>query len=358
MPASSRWTPVLLGAALASCSAQTSTYAPEAADGGASLPDTAPAADAAGQADGNEQGTAWRFVLVGDTHVRTTGDSAFSGMVPSILQEAPALVLVPGDIVEAGKACSQAQLRAQLEAFQVVTQPLRAQGIGVYPVRGNHEADAQDSVLAWRQVFSGDAALPDNGPEGEADLTYSFEYANALFVGLDDYVTIHQVNQSWLDVQLAASAKPHVFVFGHEPAFKVFHTDCLDDAPAARNAFWQSLSGAGARLYLCGHDHFFDTARIDDQDGDDANDLYQVLVGTGGGPFPPAPGTYNGDNSPYVPVRAEHEVQYGYVIVQISGSGPDDRTVTVTRKHLVQADGGGDSYAATGEVLAYTSTRP
>ena len=36
-------------------------------------------------------------------------------------------------------------------------------------------------------------------PEGEAGLTYSVTAKNALFVGLDEYVNLHRVNQAWLD---------------------------------------------------------------------------------------------------------------------------------------------------------------
>jgi len=75
--------------------------------------------------------------------------------------------------------------------------------------------------------------------------TFAVAHENALFIGLDNYVTPHRVNQAWLDQQLAANPRPHVFAFGHEPAFAVRHSDCLDDYPAARDAFLASLTDAG-----------------------------------------------------------------------------------------------------------------
>jgi hypothetical protein len=46
-------------------------------------------------------------------------------------------------------------------------------------------------------------------------------------------------------------------------------------------------------VYLSGHDHFRELARIDDGDGNQDNDLYQYIDGTGG-PFPPATAGLNG----------------------------------------------------------------
>jgi hypothetical protein len=63
-----------------------------------------------------------------------------------------------------------------------------------------------------------------------------------------------------VDQELNSNSNNHLFVFGHEAAFKVFHADCLDDSVSARNTFWNSLKTAGARVYFCGHDHFLDAA--------------------------------------------------------------------------------------------------
>jgi hypothetical protein len=199
-------------------------------------------------------------------------------------------------------------------------------------VRGNHEADVPGSTTAWSAAFTGRSTLPANGPAGEIGLTYSFTARNALFVGLDEYVNLHLVNQPWLDAQLAANtARPHVFVFGHEPAFKAFHSDCLGSYPADRNTFWSSLASAGARVTFAGHDHFFDALRIDDGDGDANDDLFQLIAGSGGGPLFTNV-AYNGDNAPYSPVALHHDVSYGYLLVEISGEGGHDLGVTMTWK--------------------------
>jgi PKD repeat protein len=254
--------------------------------------------------------TPWRFVVVGDTR---SGDGAtainaeiVSELANEIVRQDARFVLVPGDLVYSGS----------LSAFQLwktTMGPVYQAQIPVLPVIGNH--DAAD-LAAWKQVFGAD--IPDNGPAGEEDRTYSFTHENVLVLALDNYVATGRVNQPWVDATLAANTLPHVFAFGHMPAFKANHTDCLDDYPANRDAFWNSLQNAGAGAYFAGHDHFYDHARIDDGDGNPDNDVHQLIVGSGGAPFTSSY-AYNGLNTAWTPVNQYHEMQYGYSVVEISG---------------------------------------
>lgn len=294
----------------------------------------------------------WRFAVVGDTHVGSS--DTISEMIPFMLADDIDLVLLPGDIVEGGLACSGADLELELKHWLTIFEPLYSAGVGVYPLRGNHEDDARNNQTVWNRVFSGNYLLPQNGPSNEENLTYSFIHKNALFIGLDDYANIHTVNQQWLNEQLAANTNPHVFVFGHEAAFKVFHTDCLDDSVDARNTFWQSLANAGVKVYFCGHDHFLDVALVDDGDGNNENNIYQYLVGTGGGWLMPNY-NYNGDNSSYTLNRQFHENEFGYSLIEVSGDGPNDRTVTITwKKRVWNESTGKNEYVATNNVIQYT----
>ncbi len=298
--------------------------------------------------------TKWRFAVVGDTHIGSS--DTLATMIPYIMADSIESLFVVGDIVDGGKACSGAQLTAQLSQWKNIIAPLYAKGISVYPIRGNHEADANDNLAAWNSIFSGAEALPQNGPDGEKNLTYSVANKNALFLCLDNYVNIHKVNQEWLDQQLATNTAPNLFVFGHEAAFKVFHADCLDDSITARNTFWQSLTNADAKVYFCGHDHFLDVAKVDDNDGNTSNDLFQYLVGSGGGWLMDKYSNYNGENAPYSPTRIYHEMQHGYALVEISGEGPADCNVTITWKKLTwNSSFTTYEYQATSNVIQYSS---
>ncbi len=296
---------------------------------------------------------AWRFIVLGDTHVAQS--DTVKEMIPFMLADNPTLILVCGDLVDAGKNASGAELETQLKEWISVFAPLYNKCIGIYPVRGNHEDDAKDDITIWNKIFSGSKALPQNGPAGELNLTYSFIKNNAMFIGLDNYINIHRVNQEWLNKQLASSTSTHIFAFGHEAAFKVFHSDCLDDYQPERNLFWQSLVKAGARTYFCGHDHFYDVSRIDDNDGNMNNDIYQVLAGSGGG-WLMSNYNYNGLNSPYKPIGVFHKKVHGYALVEISGTTNADCDVTITfKERTFDAASSTFIYAASKDIIKYTA---
>lgn len=295
----------------------------------------------------------WRFAVVADTHVGASDTVA--EMIPYLLADSIDCGLFPGDIADGGLAATESELSSQITHWLSIMQPLYDEGIGVYPVYGNHEDDAHNNLTVWNSIFSGAYALPQNGPSGEMNLTYSVSHKNALFIGLDTYQNIHIINQEWLNEQLALNTAPHIFVFGHEAAFKVFHEDCLDDSASARNTFWESLSQAGVKTYFCGHDHFLDVAKIDDGDENEENDVYQYLVGTGGGWLMSQFSNYNGENTPYIPERIFHEMEYGYALVEISGSGADDTQVTITwKKRVWNATTSSNEYIATSDVIQYS----
>lgn len=298
----------------------------------------------------NDTAISWRFAVVGDTHVTNNSDT-IKEMIPYFMEDDIDLILLCGDLVQGGKKTSSAEFEAELNMWMDVFNPLYEKGIGVYPVRGNHEDDASDNITVWNKIFAGAKALPQNGPEGEINLSYSFEHKNARFIGLDQYVNIHKVNQSWLNQELAANEKAHVFVFGHEAAFKVFHSDCLDDFPTERNAFWNSLSEAGVKTYFCGHDHFFDATQIDDGDGNIENDIYQCLVGGGGGWLMPKY-NYNGENNPYTVTPKYHREEHGYALVVISGKSALDLDVSITWKERTM-EGTSVKYETTSAKIEY-----
>jgi len=283
------------------------------------------------------QSQKWKFMVFGDTRgTNPTSDQINAEILGELARaatnEQPAFVLVPGDLVNSGT----------LSAFQDWTNimaPVYSAGIGVYPVMGNHDTP---DVNGFKAVFG--AAIPDNGPAGEIDRTYFITYSNALVLALDNYVNANEINTNWVNSVLSTNTHPHVFSFGHEPAFKVNHTDCLDDHPVDRDAFWNSLSNAQSRIYFAGHDHFYDHMRLDDGDGNTNNDLHQMITGTAGAPLA-NDGDYDGNNGIWSPIRVLHEQQYGYVVVEIDGYN-----ATAMWYHRT----GANTYTATSDVFSYS----
>jgi len=264
-------------------------------------------------------GTPWQFIVTGDSRGSDNGVNTviLGELAAQIASQAVDFVLFPGDLVSG--YVNQTALESQLFTWRDTMQPVYDAGIDVYPVRGNHDVGSPAGFTAWNNVFTGAYALPGNGPAGEENVTFAVEHNNALILGLDQYVTPHRVNQAWVDDQLAGNSNPHVFALGHEPAFQVDHTDCLDDYPADRDAFWESLEGAGGRTYFAGHDHFYDHARVDDLDGDPSNDLHQYIVGTAGAPLRDWSPPYDGDNSGMDVEQWSHAKEYGYLLAEIDG---------------------------------------
>jgi len=155
-----------------------------------------------------------------------------------------------------------------------------------YPVVGNHElpGGGQESYpgsnMDWLRGYNYGAVNP--GPSGCPETTYSFDYANAHFVVLNEYcdtsgdtatsgdVPDHLYN--WLVDDLSATDKTHIFVFGHEPAYpqpdadngRVRHLgDSLDQYQAHRDRFWNLLRNKRVAAYICGHTHGYSAVQID-----------------------------------------------------------------------------------------------
>ncbi len=290
----------------------------------------------------------WRFIVTCDSRSTLTGvnEPVLAELATEIVKHDPDFVLYSGDLVH-GVRVTPAQFEQQLWTWVRVMRPVYDAGIPVYVCRGNHEVgdvwdlepgefpDPVDNhALRWLNVFGNPAhpelMLPDDSPVGEEHMTYAAVHKNALIVALDQYAgmghrVVHRVNQHWLDDRLDRNSQPHVFAFGHEPAFRTYHPDCLDAFPSARDALWESIKRAGGRTYFCGHDHYYDHAVVDDGDGAPDDDIHQLIVATAGAPFYTWEPPYRGDNSYFVPEQLFHVTRYGYILVAV-----DDLKVTLT----------------------------
>lgn len=155
-----------------------------------------------------------------------------------------------------------------------------------YPAVGNHEVETPED-MDWLRRYGQSLEAPDGspvrpGPPGCPTTTYSFDYRNAHFVVLNVYcdaggdaVTDGDVPDHlyyWLAADLAATDRPHIFVFGHEPAYPQLDAqtgrerhmeDSLNAHPARRDRFWNLLRERGVRAYICGHTHNYSAVQVD-----------------------------------------------------------------------------------------------
>jgi hypothetical protein len=341
----------------------------------------------------------WKFIVTCDSRGSINGINPFilSELVTEITSREVDFVIFPGDLVSGHRAIGTGEFEAQLRVWIEIMKPVYDAGIAVYVGRGNHELgdvwshypypgtnpDPNDNnMLRWLNVFGSNSypkqKLPDNGPANEKFMTYSVTHKNAFIVMLDQYAGRrhdfhHKINQQWLDKQLTANTKPHIFLAGHEQAFRVRHNDCLDYFPAERDAFWISIKNAGGRTYFCGHDHFYDHAHVDDGDGNPDNDIHQFVVATAGAPPYTWSPPYDGNNSGYTVEQWHHARKYGYVLVKIDDHTNDldapgiyepneTWSYTVTPKPIILSPNGGenltaaDKYTITWKIIEGTQT--
>lgn len=150
-----------------------------------------------------------------------------------------------------------------------------------YPVVGNHEIETP-ADLAWVEKWAANIPhLVRRGPPGAELTTYSFDSGNAHFVAVNDYFdnkaivkgkgAIAEATLSWLEADLAATKRRHVFVIGHQPIESLPDMDTgrlrhggetvsTNSAAAAR--FVALLLQYKVRAYICGHTHNTSVAKV------------------------------------------------------------------------------------------------
>jgi hypothetical protein len=262
----------------------------------------------------------------------------------AVIKEGATIMLWTGDIVNVnekagpGPEAKTNQLRYGLKKWREIMEPLYQNHVTVLPVRGNHEVEwheekdktpneIDNATAVWREVFPD---LPPDGPECEKGLSFSFATDSILCLGLDPYENRrHLVHQSWLEEVLTENKKPFIFAFSHEPAFVTgghnTNEECLAAFPHRRDRMLESLADAGARVFICGHDHFYDHMKVRRDTAPLRAEIHQFTVGTAGAPF------YSHmkypDNLPY-PKDEDWKLEqvgcsdldYGYILITIDGN--------------------------------------
>jgi len=226
-----------------------------------------------------------RFAVLGDTRGSGEGDavneSVFGDIIDDVLAADPPVqfVVILGDLVNGtGNAITMGQ---QFQVFRQVAAPWYESdmiGAKLYAVPGNHDLRnvfTYDTI--WQTAFP---ELPDNGPEDEKKLVYSFDAGpvHLVVVNTSSPINNHRVDLDWLDADLAASDAPIKMVFGHDPAYPCdgHIGSSLDTYPVLRDAFWQMLVDYDVSVYFCAHEHLYDHWIKDS--------VHQIISGGGGAP--------------------------------------------------------------------------
>ncbi|NLX06093.1 MAG: hypothetical protein GXY33_13220 [Phycisphaerae bacterium] len=207
-----------------------------------------------------------RFAVVADSQGSgglAVSENAFNKVVHLVLRADPPVdcVIVAGDLTYGFY-----DNRITAEGFDLwrrIASPWYESemlGLKVYPVPGNHDLENFFwCQMQWQLAFP---ELPDNGPDYERKMSYSFDLGPVHFaaVSTSSPMRRHRVDLEWLARDLGNSTAPVRFVFGHAPAFPYGRHvgGSLDAHPEDRDRFWQLLVDHNVAAYFCGHTHIYD----------------------------------------------------------------------------------------------------
>lgn len=173
---------------------------------------------------------AFTFVAWGDTKDDT---NTLKSISPQVVSLNPVFDIYSGDLESDG--FTQSGMDAWKNAINGGTNN------GLFdrtlPVRGNHDDHLSNSASNWANYYSMASTVQHVGgtnyTELNGDLTYSFDYENSRFIGVDvvgDSSLLSSAQISWIDGRLTdAESKglTHAFIYFHGPIYCVAeHCSC------------------------------------------------------------------------------------------------------------------------------------
>jgi predicted phosphohydrolase len=177
------------------------------------------------------------FVALGDSHGDgTSGDQTknFTTTISQVASLHPDFIIHHGDLEDDGVVTSQLSPMVTI---------LKNAGLfnQTFIVRGNHDDHDSGSAKLWNSYFSSSSNLR-TLPAGVANykaldssstyLTYSFDYGNARFIGVDvtqDVNSITSAQYTFIDQRLTEAESLgliHAFIFFHIAEYCVESTHC------------------------------------------------------------------------------------------------------------------------------------
>lgn len=187
-------------------------------------------------------------VVFGDSQCSVKNYRVWRGtLLAAVKRETPRFIINVGDLVDNGS--DQKQWEAWFAAGKGVLE-----SIPEMPAVGNHEFPSY--FRKQIQSFLAQFSLPENGPPGLKELTYSFDYGDAHFVILDSQVSndspLLKLQQNWLKGDLERTKKKWKIVIFHRPPYYAKTNRPNDDV---KEAFCPILEENHVDLVINGHDH-------------------------------------------------------------------------------------------------------
>jgi hypothetical protein len=339
---------------------------------GATVPFLSPTAALAATRLHRESGKPWKFGVMADTQWGKNLDAQNPGTCAvgiinlvnaEFIKHDVKFVIQVGDLIDQEDDTTNGHAgQRTMPVRAAAAQALYDNGIGFFPLRGNHEGSttAANEFVALYPQSRGygnhvHAADDFSSPFAALDgLSYSFDFHNVRFMMLDQFarsdgsvfngtttaylspasalpstaaVGYNIIDQQpWIDGRLSGRRKnTHAFVLGHKNLIGQNHVDTLfgDDPsknPAARNAFIGSLQKNGVRYTLGGHDHMHHRSVVTSPDG--TASVKEIICSSDSYKFyyPAKPSNDQTYDSPTRESPAAQELDtFGYYIFSVDG---------------------------------------
>jgi 3',5'-cyclic AMP phosphodiesterase CpdA len=202
--------------------------------------------------------SSFTFVALGDGRPDTASSLPSQGaldVAAEIEHHSFDLALHTGDIVNSGGICSgddsswNQYIRAYFDLYR--------ESLGDIPFYlsvGNHELNGGScGYQAYTDVYH----LPENGPSGNREEYYSFDWGNAHFVALDtnQVYSADSTQYNWLVNDLQTSAQPWKFVFFHHPPYSSGPNGSTGEV---QNYLVPVFETYDVDVVFSGHDHHYE----------------------------------------------------------------------------------------------------
>lgn len=251
----------------------------------------------------NSLSNSFSFAVIGDSQgfEKDNPKGSLQKAINNISSANVDLAFTVGDLIS---SCDDSDCPTKFEDWKKVVSPIYAK---TKEVQGNHDrSERESSDKIWQDAFD----LPTNGPDGYAELVYSFDFQNSHFVVLSsakpEEHLINKIQRNWLEKDLTANTKENTFVFFHEPAYPVSSkiNESLDVNKNDRDALWTLFKSHNVTAVFSGHEHIMSRRNIDG--------MYQFVVGN----------TESFDHDAPKPGVAEYAYRgHHYAIVSVKGTG-------------------------------------
>lgn len=187
------------------------------------------------------QGTEWMYNIASRINARIDFDA----------------LLTVGDNIYGSTLCNVDGAPGWYDPFWFQLYGPTMKRVSTFPALGNHDKDTADGQYTVDYFH-----LPTNGPAGQIEKNFSFQFGNVHFVVIDsdpfqnnDGATMAAIT-SWLSNDLANATQPWKIALYHHPAFT--SQGSHNDNVRVKEQIIPILKANGVQYIFQGHNHFYE----------------------------------------------------------------------------------------------------